>query len=89
MQACCLMIFFIESKIEGFEPKKKYKMLTIKNNAFVFFYAVVGGKEALERKIERLLAKTHKLDAKGAQQGSALVAGEYCFFNFLIFFKKN
>ncbi len=37
-------------------------MLTIKNNAFVFFYAVVGGKEALERKIERLL-KTIQNDA--------------------------
>jgi hypothetical protein len=48
-----------------------------------------GEKEALESKIERLLAKTHKLDAKGAQQGSALVAGEYSyFFNFLISSKK-
>ena len=42
-----------------------------------------GGKEALESKIERLLAKAHKLDAKGAQQGSALVAGKYS--NFLVF----
>jgi hypothetical protein len=38
--------------------------------------------EVLRRVFTALLAKTHKLDAKGAQQGSALVAGEYSFFNF-------
>ncbi len=41
----------------------KTKKCLHKKKSFVFFFAVIGGKEALERKIERMLLKKIQNDA--------------------------